>query len=245
MNERNWIDYLYGEMNDEEARNFEEEIGGNDSAKDELDTFRRVRFLLHQHEDVQPTGNPVVVVKRSSGWTKWMGIAASLLVLLVAGKLLNVQASAGQGSFHLSFGDSTPRQEVSPQLLAKLDQQRQEWQTGLASLRYDLDQAVVNLQSQPAVRQPQSQFAEYQFVETALHDLQGQNQKMADELIENLRREQNENTQVLVDNLLRYWDEQRKADLQMVNDGLQNLAESIQLSSDTYAQLIQQPIENY
>ncbi len=244
MNERNWIDYLYGEMTEEETRNFEEEIGGNSSAKDELDSFRRVRFLLHQQEDVPPTGNPVVVVKRSAIWSKWMGIAASLLVLLVAGKLLNVQASAGQGSFHLSFGESTPSQEVSPQLLAKLDQQRQEWQTGLASLRYDLDQAVVNLQSKPS-DQPRTRFAEYQFVESALHDLQGQNQKMADDLIENLRREQNENTQVLVDNLLRYWDEQRKADLQLVNDGLQNLAESIQLSSDTYAQLIQQPIENY
>lgn len=243
MNERNWIDYLYGEMTDEETQTFEAEITGDNSAKDELDSFRRVRFLLHQHEDVQPTGSPVVVVKRYPKWSKWMGIAASLLVLLVAGKLLNVQASAGQGSLHLSFGEPITSQEVSPQLLAKLDQQRQEWQTGLASLRYDLDQAVVNLQSRPAV--PKTRFAEYQFVESALHDLQGQNQKMADDLIENLRREQNENTQVLVDNLLRYWDEQRKADLQLVNDGLQNLAESIQLSSDTYAQLIQQPIENY
>ncbi|MDH3649472.1 MAG: hypothetical protein OEQ53_07295 [Saprospiraceae bacterium] len=244
MNDRDWIDYLYGEMTEEDVSKFEERMDSDPVAQKKLESFRQMRFLMHQHEDVKPTGTPMIVVQQPKSWLRWTAIAASLLVLLVAGRLLDFRVSVDDGLIQLSYGQAHEAKPNESVILAQLNEQKNEWQSSINMLRSDLQLAMQQMQAN-STDQPTTKFADYRYVESALHDLQGQNQQMADQLVESLRREQNENTEALINDLLRYWDEQRKADLQLVNDGLQNLAQSIQLSSDTYAQLIQQPFENY
>ena len=51
--------------------------------------------------------------------------------------------------------------------------------------------------------------------------------------------------QSIAQDLIRYWDEQRQNDLEVINDGLQNLAQSIQFSNNDLVQLVNNPRQNY
>ena len=51
--------------------------------------------------------------------------------------------------------------------------------------------------------------------------------------------------QSMAQGLISYWDEQRKKDLQMINSGLENLVQAIQMNSQDLTQFVNNTQYNY
>lgn len=118
MNEQ-LMAYLYGELSAEEYAAFEAELQTNPALQQELKELQSTRSMLQQLEEVQPKSTVVEVKTRPiipMRTIRWMGMAASLALLLWIGKpRLDVQASG----FTLAFG--TPAQTETVE--SKMDYQ--------------------------------------------------------------------------------------------------------------------------
>src|SRR5690242_4123571 len=90
--------YLYDELSVEEKARVEEYLRENPAAVNELESLRYVRKMLSTVEDKEVIAPPIVIEDSNQRFF-WntpyvktiMSIAASLLLLMVAGKLMDVQ----------------------------------------------------------------------------------------------------------------------------------------------------------
>jgi anti-sigma factor RsiW len=116
------MDYLYGELEGKELAEFEEMIRTNDDLRKELEELQETRSMLRhlpaddpsekllfagiETEQQPATEKPVrflsVFMRRS------LGIAASILLLVIAGAATDMNFSAGSEGVKLSFGEQEP-----------------------------------------------------------------------------------------------------------------------------------------
>ena len=103
MNEQ-LMAYLYGELSAEEKINFEEILKNDPALQEELREFRSVRSMMKQLEEVQPKSTvveiktkPIIPMKM----IRWLSIAASLALLLWAGK---PRLDVNKSGFSIAFG---------------------------------------------------------------------------------------------------------------------------------------------
>ena len=102
------MDYLYGEMNDEQRREFEQMLKDDPALAQEIQDLRETRSILATVEEEEPQPTLVSIKPYVSPWHRWgwpVGIAASLLLLL---GLTNARFEAADGQVTLSFGKSEP-----------------------------------------------------------------------------------------------------------------------------------------
>ncbi|MFY0627302.1 MAG: hypothetical protein JXR07_13460 [Reichenbachiella sp.] len=107
------IDYLYGEMSDEEKLAFEKELKSNEGLKKKLESVSGVSEILGRLEDkevVPPSfvfGNDKGSIESfwQSNPFRWVSsIAAGLTILLIAGSLLRFNISRNEEGLQISFG---------------------------------------------------------------------------------------------------------------------------------------------
>ncbi len=98
------MDYLYGEMNEEQRQAFEKMIAADPDLARELAELQDTRSLMAELDEVQPTPTVVSIQQYVSPWKKWrwpLGIAASFLLLL---SWLNPRLQVGNGALTFSLG---------------------------------------------------------------------------------------------------------------------------------------------
>ena len=238
MNKERLIEYVYQEMSASERKDFE-------ALPENVQTARQlseIRAFLRSDKDEQPGGQPIFIKpRRRIIFSKWWAIAAGMLMLLFAGRLLDVRIEKADQSFTFSYGGY---EKAQPAVQANYD----DVLASMASLRYDLNKRIDGLH-QNAVYQanqrstsPNDQTAS---VNALKRILARENSTFAEELTQQLKSSQQAYTLEVVNTLLDYWDGQRKQDLEVVNTNLQNLAQTIQLNSDEFAQFTNQTVQNY
>ena len=116
--EKDWMAYLYGELEDEERQKFDRYILEDADARAELQKLQKLRAMLSAAGDKEviapsifvgdsdPGGRPTVLrMLWDAPYIRTiMGIAASLLLIIAAGKLSGTEVTVSNHEFRLSFG---------------------------------------------------------------------------------------------------------------------------------------------
>lgn len=104
--------YLYGELQGEEKKAVEKYLSENPEAMASLQSMMDVRKILSVVEDKEVIAPPIVMEdsKQRYFWnTPYLktviSIAASLMLLLVAGKILDLRVSYANSTAQISFGE--------------------------------------------------------------------------------------------------------------------------------------------
>lgn len=104
--------YLYGELQGEEKKTVEKYLSENPEAMASLQSMMDVRKILSVVEDKEVIAPPIVMEdsKQRYFWnTPYLktviSIAASLMLLLVAGKILDLRVSYANSTAQISFGE--------------------------------------------------------------------------------------------------------------------------------------------
>ncbi|MCG8310892.1 MAG: hypothetical protein MI975_26120 [Cytophagales bacterium] len=166
------LDYLYGEMNAGEKKDFEKKLKEDEKLRKELEELTSVRNELETLKDKEVM-EPFSTWgrSRSSSWfhakrrkiivfKPVTAVAASLLILMLVGYFTNFSVAITDRSVQLGFGDNPAMddrnyfteeevhaivrdelQKSSEKLLAQLADAEQEFNTRLAMLKTELQEA--------------------------------------------------------------------------------------------------------
>lgn len=116
--QKDWMAYLYGELEDQEKEKFDLYLLENAQARKELANYKSLRGMMASVEDKEVIA-PQIVSSEGKQHFLWnapylktvMSIAASLLLLMVIGKLTGTQLSIKDNEVKLSFGSPA---EIKP-----------------------------------------------------------------------------------------------------------------------------------
>lgn len=119
--ERDWMAYLYDEMDEAERRKFEEFLVANPLAAEEFEKLRNLRAVLARAEDKEVIAPPLVIggaapqrTSRHLLWeSRWVRAAATLaaciVVVILTGRFTGAEVNVSNREFRLSFG--TPERD--------------------------------------------------------------------------------------------------------------------------------------
>jgi hypothetical protein len=116
--ERDWMAYLYGELDDTDRHIIDQYLLQHPEARMQLQKLQNLRQMLSAAEDKEIIAPPIFIEKTNSGtarpaqrffWNRQYfniitAVAASLLLIIMVGKLTGLQISVSGGEMRLSFG---------------------------------------------------------------------------------------------------------------------------------------------
>lgn len=127
--EKDWMAYLYGELEDVDKVKFDQYLLEHPDARDELERYQRIRQLLSLAEDKEVLAPPIFIDEAPSSeggrhlyfWNSHAfkvisAVAASILLILWVGYLSDARLKVSNHEFHLTFGEE-PRQNQSAHTL--------------------------------------------------------------------------------------------------------------------------------
>jgi len=174
MEDSRIIDFLYGEMSQEEKTTFQKELISNPALKQQLDEVAGVHDFLSivtDKEIVPPSfvfgdEKPVSIPFVQSNPFRWVSsIAAGLTILLISAYLLQFNVTKNEKGLLIGFG------EIQPQPIASQTVSKEEIQTLMTEVlaTYDAStkEKIINLESKLSEKidlQKQKNFAELQTI---------------------------------------------------------------------------------
>lgn len=259
--EQDVMAYLYGELEGREKELFEQYLLENAEARMELDRLKQLRLTLGHVKDKEVIAPPIFVGdnKRRFIWDApyfktIISLAASLLLVLLVGRLLGLQIGYTNKELRISFGKpqevvvapeiktmpALTSVEVQEMINASLNQNNEAMQANWMETQKKLDASIVrNLAVNSAkidnlVRESSSASQEQirQFVAT----LQSENVQLVKSYFQLSSGEQKQYIESLLVDFAKYLQQQRNDDLQVVQTQLK----SIQQNTDVFKQETEQ-----
>lgn len=243
-NEERIIDYLYGEMSTTDLAMFKKELAVNSELKRQLDDVSGVSGHLDMVKDREVV-IPPVMIRRSAPKTKgvfshgafrWgLSIAASLLILMVAGYLMDFKIIKTKESTMIGFGEMNVKPELSElevkQWIARaVDQQQKETSGAILTLQTDLETRLgesEKVQEQAWNKALSKQYVKQEeIMQLYVAQLNDSNKKMIEDffLVSNQTQKKYMN-RVLAD-FSDFYQKQRSYDLEMIQSNLGMLENS-------------------
>ena len=232
--------YLYGELNEKETKKLEGYFQQHPEELAELRGLAEVRELMSHAQDKEVIAPPVFVddagmrpLWHSAYFRVSLGIAASVLFLLVAGKLLGPEINYSKGELRISFGKKV-EQQVQPSGITEekvnelISSSLTKNNESLASTRTEdqkkLMQTLVDFNSKKmdALTQTVSQASQEQ-VRSFVSNLQDQNLKLMKDYFQLSSTDQKKYMENMLVDFSNYLQEQRKQDLQFVQAKVNSL----------------------
>ena len=261
--ERAWMDYLYGEMNEEERAHMLRYLNEHPEAQQELQHLKEVVGALGRVEDQEVIAPPVFMDNerpmdsfwRSTAFRTVASMAASFLLLLVAARLLGLQVSYGERELRIGFGErntevpsvptnpapaSLTEAEVQQLINASLARNTRQTEEQLAASQKQLDKAIranlaANSQRIDQLVREASQASQDQ-VRTFVAGLQSNNLQLMKDYLQLSASEQKTYMENLLVDFSKYLQEQRNQDLQM----FQTRFSTIEQNTDIFKQETEQ-----
>lgn len=244
--------YLYGELSDKEKARLESYFQQHPEELTKLEALGEVREIMSQAQDKEVIAPPVFVddtgtrsLWQSSYFKISLGIAASVLLLLVAGKLLGPDISYSKGELRISFGNKAEKPIVPANTLSE-EKVREMISSSLASnnelqnnLKQEdqkkLMQSLVDMNSKKMdVLARNASQASREQVQSFVAGLQEQNLKLMQDYFQLSTAEQKKYMETMLTDFSGYLQEQRKQDLQLVQTKMNYLEKnSNQLKQET------------
>jgi hypothetical protein len=244
MNKEKLLDYLYDEMTEPEKSAFENELVQDSALKKELEEMQMVRGYLKRSQDEISAPVKLVINRPKVRYlrSRWWTIAASLLVLLIAGKLMNLRISLSDQQLLLSYGPVQSENTAPGELMeshADLVRTVNQLKEQIAIYGQSMEAITVREPANQA-HQPDNEIL-VSMLRNSLAEQKGLENRVAGKILE----DQQKYIQAVAQDLIRYWDEQRKNDLRIINEGMQNLVQSIQYGQEDLTQFVNNTYQNY
>ncbi len=260
------IAYLYGELNEKEKAKLEDYFQQHPEELAKLRALNDVREIMSHAQDKEVIAPPVFVddagtrpLWQSSYFRISMSIAASILFLLVAGKLLGPEINYSKGELRISFGNKTEQQVVPANTLSE-EKIKEMISASLASNnevqknfrdedQKKLMQSLVDVNSKKMdALAKNASMASREQVQAFVAGLQEQNLKLMKDYFQLSSTEQKKYMETMLTDFSGYLQEQRKQDLQLVQSKMSYLEKnSNQLKQETeqiLTSLISNPSRN-
>lgn len=256
------ISYLYGELSADEAAKVQVYLQANPEELKKWQALSNTQEVMSHVQDKEVIAPPIFMddTKVVSFWNNnyfktVMSIAASVLFLMVAGKLLGTEINYQQGELKISFGGKKVQTENPAQPLLTEDKVQEMIQSSLAknnevitagwtedqkrlsqSIRKNLDQNSRKIDELMKTASDASQEQVRGFVAS----LQNDNLKLMKDYFQLSAADQKKYTESLLVDFSEYLKEQRKQDLMI----LQTRVNSIEKNTDQFKQETEQILAN-
>ncbi len=256
------ISYLYGELSADEAAKVQAYLQANPEELKKWQALSNTKEVMAHVQDKEVIAPPIFMddTKVVSFWNNnyfktVMSIAASVLFLMVAGKLLGTEINYQQGELRISFGGKKIQTENPAQPLLTEDKVQEMIQSSLAknnevitagwtedqkrlsqSIRKNLDQNSRKIDELMKTASDASQEQVRGFVAS----LQNDNLKLMKDYFQLSAADQKKYTESLLVDFSEYLKEQRKQDLMI----LQTRVNSIEKNTDQFKQETEQILAN-
>jgi hypothetical protein len=262
VNEQDWMAYLYGELEGEEKARVEQHLLENPQAREAFEKFQRMRELLSTVEDKEVIAPPIFVDESKQRFL-WnapyfktiISIAASLLLVILVGKLTGTKISYSNSELRLSFGGSEIKnatepanknalttaevQEMINQSLAQnnlaVDASLKESQEKLdASIRQNLAQnsGKIDRLVRESAKASQAQISQY------VSSLQSENMQVVKDYFQLTSTDQKKYIENLLVDFAQYLQQQRNNDLQVVQTQLSSLKQNTDIFKQETEQIL-------
>lgn len=268
-NEAEWMAYLYGELESAERERMEKFLAANAGARAELENLRMLQKMLRTVEDKEVIAPPIVFDggKQRNLWDypyakTILSIAASLLLLMVVGRVTNTSISTDDAGLRISFGEQkqviptvseptlTPA-EVQQMINASLTQQNTAWQSTWADNREQID-ASIRKTLVSNTRNNERLDALVQQVATASKEqiqgyvvtLQNENMKMMQNYMQLTSTEQKDYMENLLVDFTKYLQQQRNDDLRLLQTKITDVEQNSNLFKAETEQILTSLISN-
>jgi hypothetical protein len=109
--EADWIDYLYGNMSSEQVMRFEAYLIENPEAQKKLESLQEIRKWMTSVEDKEVIAPPLFITNAQNSFWQFpyaktiLSIAASLLIIIIAGWLTNFHIQTDGNGIRFAFGE--------------------------------------------------------------------------------------------------------------------------------------------
>ena len=251
--EQDLMAYLYGELEDDKREKLEQYLLENPTARVELEKMNGLRRMLAQVEDKEVIAPPIFVGEHPSQrfWQApymktVMGIAASLLVVILVAKFSGLNIRYQQQELRIGFGNAPEVKTVAPvtqPVAAALtpeqvqDMINSSLQQNNATLQASLDETQRKLNASinqslalnsgkiDKLVQQASTASETQVREFAA-SLQTENAKLVKSYFQLSANEQKQYVEGLLVDFAKYLQQQRNDDLQVVRTQINSLQQN-------------------
>lgn len=251
--EQDLMAYLYGELEDDKREKLEQYLLENPTARLELEKMNGLRRMLAQVEDKEVIAPPIFVGEHPSQrfWQApymktIMGIAASLLVVILVAKLSGLNIRYQQQELRISFGDVPEVKTVTPVTQSPVatltpeqvqDMINNSLQQNNATLQASLDETQKKLNASinqslalnsgkiDKLVQQASTASEAQ-VREFVASMQTENAKMVKSYFQLSANEQKQYVEGLLVDFAKYLQQQRNDDLQVVRTQINSLQQN-------------------
>jgi len=264
------IAYLYGEeISEKEKTKLENYFRQHPEELAKLRALDELREVMSHAQDKEVIAPPVFVddtntrsLWQSSYFKISLGIAASILFLLVAGKMLGPEISYSQGELRISFGEKKTEQPVALANINTLTEEKVKELISASLASNNETQKSVRIEDQKKLMQSimdmsskkmdvlteTASLASRDQVQSFVASLQEQNLKLMKDYFQLSSTEQKKYMENMLTDFSSYLQEQRKQDLQLVQSQMNYLEKnSNQLKQETeqiLTSLISNPNKN-
>lgn len=259
--QHDWMAYLYGELEGAEKERMEQYLLSDPHARKELEQYQHLRKMMGTVEDKEVIAPPIVVgdnrqrfIWNTPAVRMVASIAASLLIIILAGKLTGTQVSMSNNEFRLSFGDAPKSEVVQPatqglsasdvqnMINESLNQNNIAMQASWKETQQKLDASIrSNLASNSGkidklVKEASNASQEQirQFVST----LQNENTEVVKNYFQLSSTEQKKYIEGLLVDFAKYLQQQRNDDLQLVQTQLKALEQNTDMFKQETEQIL-------
>jgi len=237
------ISYHYGELEGEELKKVEEYLLRHPDERKRLAEWKDSRSIMSGLRDKEVIAPPIFFGdNQRSIWRETyvrmsIGIAASLLVVMVAARLMGLSATYKTGELRIAFGSqpvveapTLNEDKVASMIQASLEENNNALQAGWDEDREKLESSIrdnINSSSKRIdmlVRQASA--GQQAQVKDFVSQLQADNLKLMKDYLQLSSKGQKEYVETLLVDFSKYLQEQRKQDLQYVQSSMTNLKEN-------------------
>ncbi len=267
--EKDWIAYLYGELDEVEKQKIDDYLIANPDSAKELEGLRNIRRVLSFAEDKEVIAPPIVIGQNEPSSTSgghqsfWRtpyiraiaSVAASLVMVILVGRLTGAQLVVADKQVRLSFG--TPEQlpvneqaaqpsltedEVRSMIQNSLDQNNDRIQASLTKTQEQLDASIrrnLALSSgkvDQLVRESSS--ASQEQIRQFVDGIRAENMRQVKDYFQLSSTEQRKYIENLLVDFAKYLQQQRNDDLQLMQTRLNSLEQNTDLFKQETEQIL-------
>lgn len=258
--------YLYGELQGEEKKSVEKYLTENPDAMKALQDMMDVRKILSAIEDKEVIAPPIVMEDskqryfRNAPYLKTViSIAASLMLLLVAGKVLDLRISYENNTTQISFGEPAPKtiepiqpgltaQQVQDMINNSVQSNNQIVQASWSESQKKIDASIrknmaMNSDKFNELVKEASKASEAQ-ISGYVASLKNENQQLVKDYFKLTTNEQQKYIENLLVDFAKYMNQQRTSDLEAIQMRMVNMEQNTTLFKEETEQILSSIISN-
>ncbi len=263
--------YLYGELEGAEKDKVERYLFEHPEARIELEKLQQVRHVMSHVKDKEVIAPPIVIghsnkIQWNSPYVKTIfAIAASLLLIMVAGRLTDTNISLGDRQLKISFGDvpdanvhqavndqpltvGVTANEVQDMINSSLTQNNEAMKASWNETQEKLDASVRQNLASNSDRidqlMKQASSASQQQIQGFLASAQTENMRLVKDYFQLSATDQKQYIEDLLVDFAKYLQQQRTDDLRIVQSRLNNLEQNTDLFKQETEQILSSIISN-